>query len=253
MPFDDTTITLPQTAVSSQLPILEVALDFLAAGLSVVPIKPNGSKVPAIPSWKLYQKEHMCPSEARRLFRPGLGIAVIGGAVSGGLEILDFDEPGLYDAFARLVSQTDDGYLLRCLVTASTPSGGHHCYYRTQAAVSGSQKLAMNEDGSTRLETRGEAGYAIVPPSPAACHPAGLPYRLLQGDLTALGILTEGERTRLLNYARALTSPRPHRGRRQRHRAAQGHLCRATALTRGHLGRNCSNRLAGNEAAGTAA
>ena len=56
----------------------------------------------------------------------------------------------------------------------------------------------------TLIETRGEGGYAIVPPSPPDCHPNRTAYQLLQGDLAWRPALTPAEQTLLLDAARAL-------------------------------------------------
>lgn len=223
MPFSTNARTIPQAGTTCQLSVVNAAQQYLSAGLSVIPVRADGTKAPAVPSWREYQRERMTPEEADRVFRGGVGIAVVGGAVSGGLEVLDFDEPDLFEAWSMLVAASDDAYLLDLLPVAETPSGGRHCYYRTEATVPGSQKLALLEDGRTcRIETRGEGGYAIVAPSPADCHPDNRPYRLLQGDLTALPVLANSERDRLVSYCRAfdLTPPpatplRAAQGRRE--------------------------------------
>ena len=203
MPLSE--VVIPERMCGSQAPILTAAFDYLRAGLSVIPVRADGSKAPAVPSWTQFQERQMTYDEARRCFTPGLGIAVIGGDVSGNLEILDFDEPDLFEGWSRLVRSTDDADLLNRLAVAETPSGGHHAYYRfrrSAADAPGNTKLAANEDLSTRIETRGGGGYAICAPSPAACHPDRRAYVMRQGTMTALPMLSENERDRLLNYAR---------------------------------------------------
>src|ERR1043165_1830630 len=69
---------------------LDVALRLAQAGISVYPIRADGSKAPA-GSWKPYQSRIATEHEIREMFRPGLGIAIIAGAVSGNLEILDIE------------------------------------------------------------------------------------------------------------------------------------------------------------------
>jgi hypothetical protein len=64
--------------------------------------------------------------------------------------------------------------------------------------VQGQMKVA------TLIETRGEGGYCLVPPSPATCHPLHRPYVLAQGDFAHIPPITADERAILLNCARAL-------------------------------------------------
>src|SRR5215475_12276532 len=66
-------------------------------------------------------------------------------------------------------------------------------------------KLAVNANREVMIETRGEGGYALIPPSPAWCHPVHKAYVLRQGDLAAIPTITADERDILLNCARALT------------------------------------------------
>src|SRR5262245_13718779 len=76
---------------------LDAALAYLRAGLTVIPIKADGSKAPAVSTWKEYATA--LPSEAavRSWWREGTaGIGVVGGAVSGNLECLDFDRGELF-------------------------------------------------------------------------------------------------------------------------------------------------------------
>ena len=86
-------------------PVLDTARQLVAARISCLPIATNGSKGPAwhlLPTewderqqrdnhvWKPYQTRLPSPEELHRWFARGhVGIAVIGGHVSGHLEILE--------------------------------------------------------------------------------------------------------------------------------------------------------------------
>lgn len=151
---------------------LERAQRYLMAGLSVIPIKADGSKAPPI-AWKEYQRRTATEAELSRWFHDDAqGIAIVGGKVSGGLEILDFDDRPTYDAWSQLVEQQAPG-LLALLPQVKTPSGGVHVYYRC-AHPPGNAKLAeaLGDKGKyVLIETRGEGGYVLAPGCPAACHP----------------------------------------------------------------------------------
>jgi hypothetical protein len=178
----------------------------LAAGVSVLPIKPDGSKAPALASWKPYRSRQPTSDELHRWFqhRP-LGLGIISGSVSGSLEILDFDAPETFAPWSTLVEDLASGLLAR-LPQVETPSGGRHVYYRC-LTIAGNLKLAQRLTGEGRpetlIETRGEGGYVIAPPSPPACHPLNRPYSILRGDLAAIPTVNSDERMILLNSARS--------------------------------------------------
>lgn len=188
--------------------VYEEARRLLGAGVSVIPIRTDGSKAPEV-SWAPYQERLANQGEVSQWWnnghRPGIGI--IGGAISGNLEILDFDQADLFEPWAELV-ETEAPGLLKRLVMVQTPGPGRHAYYRCSDTIDRNRKLARvpKENGGWEvlIETRGEGGYVLAPGSPPSCHPSGQPYEIVQGDLAALPILTTEERTVLLEAAQAL-------------------------------------------------
>lgn len=107
-------------------------------------------------------------------------VAIVCGAVSGNLEIIDIDVKNRIGIDAELFDAINTLYpsIFKRLRIHKTPSGGYHILYRvTGGAVPGSQKLAWREktEDEIRLspkvkklcyiETRGEGGYAAAPPS----------------------------------------------------------------------------------------
>src|SRR5262249_22462297 len=85
------------------------ALAYLGAGLSVIPVPPDGSKQPSI-KWKRLQQELMPEVAARAWWKNGTnGIAVIGGRVSGGAECIDFDQGELFEQWQELVEAQAPG------------------------------------------------------------------------------------------------------------------------------------------------
>lgn len=176
----------------------KVARLLTKAGFSVVPVHTDGTKRPALKEWKPLQERLPTEEELAAWFSNGSGLAVIAGRISGNLEILDFDERGLYEEFAQALIDHDCGHLLELFVIVETPRGGTHLYYRCEEPVTGNQKLArrLDEDGKpvVRIETRGEGGYALSPPSPD--------YKLVQGKPHEAPILTGDERKMLHRIAR---------------------------------------------------
>jgi len=181
------------------------------AGLSVIPIRPDGTKRPALDAWKRYQHIRPDPRTLATWFRRGEGLAIIGGAVSGHVEILDFDAPELFTPWYALVEACCPGLLDR-LPLVRTPSEGWHVYYRCPT-VRGNLKLAQRRrpDGrpETLIETRGEGGYAIIPPSPPRCHALRRSYVLMRHDLAAIPIITSEARSLLLSAAGAFNTHVP--------------------------------------------
>jgi Bifunctional DNA primase/polymerase, N-terminal len=177
----------------------------VTAGLSVIPIRPDGTKRPALEAWRPYQRTRPDAATLARWFRHGEGLAVIGGVVSGQLEILDFDAPELFPSWCALVDACCPGLVAR-LPLVQTPSDGRHVYYRC-AIITGNLRLArrleVDDTPETVIETRGEGGYAVAPPSPSTCHPLQRPYMVLHGDLAAIPTISVGERACLLQSARA--------------------------------------------------
>ena len=172
-------------------------------GISV--LVTNKEKRP-VGEWKGFQASLPTRDELDKMCASpfAASIATIGGAVSGGLEILDFEGKDkvvkcvFQDWKEIITSRYPD--LFASLVLNSTPSGGIHARYRYKANGNqdGNKKLAfvLKEKKKTELiETRGEGGYALCPPSPK--------YEMMQGDITKPPTLLLKERNFLLSIARS--------------------------------------------------
>ena len=182
--------------------VLQPALTLLHASLSVIPI--GADKRPALDAWKCYQSRLPTPAEwTAWCARRPCGLAIVLGAVSGHAEVIDVDDPAVVRPWYDLIEAVAPGLVAR-LVIVQTPTNGRHLYYRCPL-IAGNQRLALNAQRATMIETRGEGGYALIPPSPAWCHPDHKPYVLRHGDLAAIPTITADERAILLNCARALS------------------------------------------------
>lgn len=183
---------------------VEYALSYLDAGLSVVPIRGDGSKAPTL-AWKKYQSQRLEIPEAEGLFREVAGVAIICGSVSGGLEVMDFDDPSFFPRWCSVIA---DSGILSTLPQISTPSGGTHVYFRSQT-YEGNLKLAWGkaDDGQFRvaIETRGEGGYVLAPGCEPKCHEDGGEYEQIAGPpITDCPVLTDEERSILISAANSL-------------------------------------------------
>jgi len=216
--------------------VYRTACLYVEKGLSLIPIMVGGVKNPAFSllprkwdeeqyKWRSYWscfkevpptasqlKEWFCDSEG------DYGLGVLGGKVSGGLEIIDCDNWDAAKRWAEAVYKLAPKLLNR-LVLVQTPRPGLHAYYRC-SEYGGSQKLARIPDpekGPQELkaiiELKGEAGYCLAPPSPASCHKTGRCYRILgTRKLSAIQTILPAERSLLISCARALDcKPEPKR------------------------------------------
>lgn len=224
-----------QPTVPVPNPLLEEALACAGTGLCVLPaVRTGDEKRVALASWKPFQSRRPSEDEIRSWFAAdGGAMCLVCGAVSGNLEMIDFDLGGeAFDAWRHAVEAAAPGLVAR-LVVESTPSGGRHVVYRSMSAVSGNLKLAQRrieadgpepivvgaksyvprQDASgawaitvTMIETRGEGGLFLCAPSEG--------YVVLQGDLRNPPVVTADERDLLLGSAWALNEvPEPVVGR----------------------------------------
>jgi hypothetical protein len=185
--------------------IQQIAQDYLSAGLSVIPIRNDGTKAPAIAKWEHLKLAALQKNDIQTHFGEDVGIGIIGGAVSGNLEIIDFDDPTLFEPWVAQVKQDGGAEFGKSLVIHQTPNG-YHVLYRCEQPVQGNQKLAkraISGGKKTLIETRGEAGYVIAPGSPAQCHPSQQCYESIQNLVTDLPVITLEQRNLLLNTARS--------------------------------------------------
>lgn len=197
----------------------------LASGLSLIPVRDREqSERPAktpYTGWKKYQGEIIDPATlwGEMEHHDTTAVAIIAGAVSGNLEIIDIDvkyKPGI-DAVLLTDIRALYPDLFGKLRIHKTPSGGYHILYRiSSGTVPGNEKLAGRyataEELAIRpktkqynfLETRGEGGYAVAPPS--------LNYAIHQDN--NIPTITWEDRCSIINICRSYTeiaAPAPYK------------------------------------------
>jgi len=209
-------------------PILTFALEATRSGLRVLPPREDGSKAPDAGEWKQCMTTRATEAEVRDFYANGrTGLGIVCGAVSGGLEMFEFEgraiDAGVADAFIDAA----DACGLRPLVdrialgyTEATPSGGLHWLFRTESPVSTTlarrratdEEMAEDPDKRVKLlmETKGEGGFTITAPSHGTVHPTGNPWTLITGGFATIAAITAEEQQALHDLARTFDQiPRP--------------------------------------------
>jgi hypothetical protein len=161
--------------------VLSSARAYLDAGLSVIPVRTDGSKAPRFRHWREFSGRRPTAPELSGWFaaaRAGVGVGVTGGPASGNLVVLDFEEWGVFARWGGVLAAGERDRLARCPVVR-TPAGGAHVYCRLAESLPGA-KYAKDADGECLIETRGDGQFVVAPGSPDSCHPSGRPYQLLR-------------------------------------------------------------------------
>lgn len=189
--------------------LLKSAKEYLKLGISVIATDANKR---SIQSWKPFQQHMASAEELTSMFSSQKmhGLAIVCGAVSGGLEVIDVDckydlTGNLFDEFMQSIVDNDPD-LAESLVVAKTKSNGYHLFYRCPV-ITGNKKLAQryateeekqanpHEKCLVLIETRGEGGYVIGSPTSG--------YSYIQNKPYDIPLITEKQREILLECARS--------------------------------------------------
>lgn len=190
--------------------------------VSLIPVRDkdvtdnSGNTYPAktpYSGWKKYQYEQISADQLWKDMerRNTTAVALIAGTISGSMEIIDIDvkyNPGI-DAILFKDMQQLYPDLFDKLRIHKTPSGGFHILYRIQdGEVPGNIKLAgryptpeeLESKPKTKtynfIETRGEGGYALVPPA--------LGYSVYKAN--GIPVITWAERCSLITLCKTYTT-----------------------------------------------
>lgn len=159
--------------------VLEIARWYVSQGLSVIPVKADGSKSPALTGWRKYSTEIASEETLAVWFSVAslVGIGVVPGPASGNLVVLDFEHRDGESAYVEWMQRLPEPLktLASTLPTVSTPSGGRHIWVRLESPQHGA-RLARYANGKTKIEIRGEGHQVLAPGCPAECHSTGQLY-----------------------------------------------------------------------------
>ena len=198
--------------------LTDAALAWYDAGCSLIPIRGDGTKRPAM-EWKRAQVERIPRISVKDMMSQGFGIGLVCGEVSGNLEMLELE--GRASTSAHLDKILDACIRIGCkevwddIVTNGyaewTPSGGLHLIYRVaDHDVPGNMKvarrpatpeeLAENPQDKIKVlaETRGEGGYVIVAPTGGTVHPSGDSWTTVAGEIGVIPTITWAQREALI-------------------------------------------------------
>lgn len=158
--------------------ILDVARCYVAQGISVIPIKTDGSKSPAYTGWRAFAKRLPTDAELVSWFANGrVGIGAVAGPASGNLVVLDFENKYDRNAYSEWIStiSSDLAEFVPEFPLVRTPSGGRHLWIRINDPESGG-KLSRYANGTTKIEVRGEGHQVLAPGCPPECHSSKQTY-----------------------------------------------------------------------------
>ncbi|MFE9920438.1 DUF927 domain-containing protein [Streptomyces sp. NPDC005774] len=220
------------------------------AGLCVLPVRDDGTKAPDVRSWTPYKVDRSTPDDHDSWFGDGrrTGIGVVTGAVSGNVELIEFEglaiKEGLLKEVTDLARNSQLGDLWEAVTTGwadRSPSGGVHYKVvvkgRPAAASTKLARRLAREDEYTPeerqrvaekpgtkivrvlIETRGEGGFVVVAPSHGSTHPSGEPYTRIAGGPATMTVVEPEELDAIYALCRAFdamplpesakTAPRP--------------------------------------------
>lgn len=194
--------TPPPAVVPAVHGPLAYAKAYVAAGYSIIPIARNGTKSPAIDrlpnhpdpkrpdrftrQWTPFQIEIAAQTAIEHWFADGqCGVAIVGGAISGGLCCLDVESSAVAAELQVLLDELRPGLWAR-LPKVRTPGahstdGGLHLYFRVADLSAMPNNTLARKPGPNGkpvgiIEVRNEGKYWLAPGCPPDCHPLNKPY-----------------------------------------------------------------------------
>jgi hypothetical protein len=196
--------------------MIKSAIKYRECGISTIATDANKRSVM---QWKKYQEQIGTDDDFAAMFGhpKARGLAVVCGAVSGSLEVVDvdckYDLTGTLfdDLMQRIVDDLPE--IAGKLVIAKTVGGGYHLMYRCDV-IEGNLKLASRPTTDEErvqhphqlvkvlVETRGEGGYVVAVPTEGYAYTSGKPQDIIR--------ITPDQREILLGICRSFNQVHEH-------------------------------------------
>jgi hypothetical protein len=192
-------------------------------GLGITPwgVRHDGTKAPtAGRPWRDIDDQPTWDEISEMFTDADTGLGILTGRASGGIELLEFEgraiAEGTFDEFRdRLIDAGMDETWERIAAgyTAVSGGGGYHFMFRVDGDCQANTKLAQRpatpeeldakptERTKTLIETRGQGGFVIVPPSNGKVHPHGGSWTLSHGSFSKIVTISVAERDALYDIA----------------------------------------------------
>lgn len=163
------------------LEIMTEAKDLIAKGYSVLPIQMPDKR--PIGNWKIYQSQIISPQDFFQKLNKhngDVGIALVTGAVSGNLEVIDVDEKHYHGISQKLLKELKEVYpdIYSRLRIEKTINYGVHIPYRISDGKAGrnrdvAKRYSTEDELKDRpdlkhkafVEIKGEGGKITIPPT----------------------------------------------------------------------------------------
>lgn len=160
--------------------LLDVARAYVSRGLSVIPVRADGSKAPALKAGEVEQYRERYPTDEELVAwfppRRPVGLAVVCGVISGNLAVMDFESESAWERWLARVTDAGRAGIITTAPIARTPKGGRHVYCRIKEGWVAGTPLAKRARDEILIEIRGQGHYVLAPGCPTACHPLNKPY-----------------------------------------------------------------------------
>ncbi|HEY1308456.1 MAG TPA: hypothetical protein VGF24_33130 [Vicinamibacterales bacterium] len=197
-----------------------------AAGLCVLPVRPDGSKAPDVATWTAFKHTRPTLDQMKAFdFATRVGYGVIAGPVSGHLDPWDFDDRATFDQFVITAETSGLGDVVRRIRNGyedTSPGGGVRWLARYDAAATFTDTILARRpwrDGDPSFKQASGVitlieitTFSILAPSNGATHPSGRPYVHVSGGFSTIARYTVEERAALFDLARSFDEMprRPH-------------------------------------------
>ena len=130
---------------------LSEALEFLSKGFSIIPV--GKDKKPLI-KWIEFQSRYATEEEVQQWFKqwPDANIGIVTGRLSG-MDAVDCDSQEGIETFEQYLPDNFETPIV------STPNNGRHYWFKHEEGIRNNARILKD------IDTRGEGGYVIAPPS----------------------------------------------------------------------------------------